>query len=579
MIKLSDYIVKYLESAGIKHIFLVSGGGAMHLVDSIGKSKKITYVPMHHEQACAMASEGYNRLSNKVTSAVFLTTGPGGTNALTGVLGAWLDSIPMLIISGQVSVNHMSVGTNCRQIGDQEFDIVSTVSNMTKYAITITDASTIHYHLEKAFDIMTSGRPGPVWLDIPLNIQASIIDETKLNLYTPLKPIKISDNILLEISNKLNTSKKPLIVVGNGVSQSKAYNVLHTFLNKSKLPIMTTIHSAIDLVNESYEYYCGRFGILGQVSANKIIQECDLLLVIGSRLPHKVIGYNVINFAKNAYKIMVDIDEAELYKNHLNNINERIISDAYDFLKRLTDFISYQEAHLKWKKYCASLRKTDTCVFPKHKKAGNISTYNFIEIMSKHMNCEPVVTSNGTAHVVTQQVIKLNPGQRFFTNVGCASMGYGLPAAIGACFSNNQTPVICIEGDGSIMMNIHSLQTVHQYGLPIKIFILNNKGYQSIKLTQQSFFNGHNVAADLNSHVTFPKFSDIAKSFNIAYFELSNNLTIDCDLKNLMNLNHAFICEVFVNPEEIFEPKVIAKGTDETGNIIPGELTDQIYNT
>lgn len=576
--KVSDFIINFLVEKGIKEVFTVSGGGCIHLIDSLGKNKNINYVCNHHEQASAIAAEGYSRINNHL-GVVLVTTGPGGINALNGVFGCWTDSIPCLFLSGQVSLNQTIQHTKCRQIGDQEYPIIESVKPMTKYAVMITDKNTIRYHLEKAYYEATSGRKGPVWIDIPLDIQGADIDPNSIESFTPPNNQEAINIVDLEnVLSLIAESKKPLVVVGSGVRLSGGIQEFYDFLNKTKIPVMTSCHSAIDTVNESYEYYVGRHGILGQRSSNKIIQECDLLLVFGSRLILKTTGYNVNAFAKNAKKVIVDIDENEINK-HKFNIDIKIKADVKNFLSLINRSIKQPEVNI-WRNYCKDLRIQDRFVFDKHYTLKDkTSIYVFVERLSKILPTYiPIVTSDGAAHVVTQQSIRLKENQRLFTNVGCASMGYGLPAAIGACFANNKKDIICIEGDGSIMMNLQELQTLKYYNLPIKLFIINNNGYFSIKQTQKLFFKGNEYASGPNNGVSIPSFEKIAYGFDIDYLSINNNSEIDNAINKALNINKPVLCEIFAHENEAFEPKVIPKGIDQNGKIIPGELTDMFIS-
>jgi acetolactate synthase-1/2/3 large subunit len=576
--KLSDFVISFLIKKNIKHVFTVSGGGCIHLIDSLGNTKDINYICNHHEQASAMAAEGYSRITENIGAAL-LTTGPGGINALNGVFGCWTDSIPCLFISGQVSLNQTIQNTQCRQIGDQECSIIDLVKPICKYAVMITDKNTIQYHLEKAYYEATTGRQGPVWIDIPLDIQGSDIDVTQLNTFTPEETSKTSDDLQIEnILSLLKFSAKPLIVVGSGVRSSKSINELNTLLAKTQIPVMTSCHSAIDTVNESYEYYAGRHGILGQRSSNKIIQECDLLLVFGSRLILKTTGYNVKAFAKNAKKVIIDIDVNEINK-HTFNIDIKVNADLNHFLTELNKVIEVPEIN-DWQKYCKQLRKDDKFVFDKHYNLKDkTSMYVFIEKLSKNIPTNiPIVTSDGAAHVITQQSIRLKESQRLFTNTGCASMGYGLPAAIGACFANDKNTIVCLEGDGSIMMNLQELQTIKHYNLPIKLFVINNNGYYSIKQTQKLFFKGREYASGPDNGVTIPCFKKIAHAFNINYLSITNNSDIDDKIQQILSTDGPILCEIFAYENEAFEPKVVSKGIDQNGQIIPGELTDMFLS-
>ena len=571
--KLSDVVIEFLENIKIKHVFTVSGGGCIHLIDSLGKSDKLKYICTHHEQAAAMAVEGYFRLSNNLSAAI-VTTGPGGTNTLTGVLGCWLDSIPAIFISGQVSSNQLRDETGCRQIGDQEFNIIDSVKPMTKYAVMLKNPKDILYELEKAYRIAISGRPGPVWIDIPLDFQGAEIDIDDLKKYENLIKIDtIDESILNNFKILLENSKKPLIVAGNGIRISNSIKILDNFIKKYKIPVVTGVHSGIDSVDNEYELYSGRIGILGQLTSNKIVQEADLLIILGSRLNIKMTGYNFKGFSPNSKKIQVDIDASEIYK-HKFPIDLAINANVNTFIETICKE-DYKINIDEWRSFVKETRKQQIYYYPKHEKMkGYVSVYYFINKLKNYANLHPIITSDGTAHVVTLQTYNLKKDQICFTNVGCASMGYGLPAAIGACFANNKNPVICMEGDGSLQMNIQELQTIIHHNLPIKIFVINNEGYLSIKITQETFFNGKEIASGPDSGISFPNLSKISDAYGIKYFSITNNNQIDDVLNDVFNYNGPLICELFSYPYEKHEPKVVHKGIDKNGKIIPGELTD-----
>lgn len=562
-------------SKNIDTVFTVSGGGCIHLIDSLRKSKLSTFC-VHHEQSALMASEGYYRLNGKM-SANIVTTGPGGTNTLTGLLGLWLDSIPSIIISGQVQRNQMSRGTGCRQIGDQEFDIIKIVEPMTKYAKTIIDPQEILIELNKAYETALHGRQGPVWLDIPLDIQGMEVDLNKLIQYeNKLTNPKIEESSLIVVKNMIENSKKPLIVIGNGIRNSGCFDDLSVFLKKTNIPIVTGPHSGVDAVDNTYENYCGRIGILGQLTSNQIVQKADLLLVLGSRLPFKMTGYNIQNFSPHSKKIIIDIDANEI-KKHQFKIDLSIIADLKDFFKYVNNF-NYELKINDWLKETKSIRAEQKYFHPKHENIKNYASfYYLINNASKHFKDIPIITSNGTAHVIPLQMYKLNKNQRLFTNVGCASMGFGLPAAIGAAIAN-KNQVICIEGDGSIMMNLQELQTIKNYDLPVKIIIINNDGYLSIKLSQESFFKGEEFASGPSNGVKLPSFEKISNAFDIPYFNIKTNDEIDEGLEKMITSKKAFILEVFTHPKERHEPKVTHKGIDNNGKIIPGTLDNMFIS-
>lgn len=569
--KVSDIAIKFLEDKGIKHVFTVSGGGCIHLIDSLGKSTKLDYVCTHHEQAAAIAAEGYARLKEDV-GACIVTTGPGGTNTLTGVLGAWLDSVPTIFISGQVSLSQIAEGTGCRQIGDQEFDIVSTVKPMTKYATMIKDKKDILYELEKAYDIAISGRPGPVWIDIPLDIQGSQVKDKELKQY--ISQVELLPNIpKKEFENLILQAKKPLFMVGNGIRLSGSYKIFNNLLRKWNIPALTSLHSGVDCVDNTYEYYAGRIGILGNQSSNNIVQDTDLLIVLGSRLNVKSTGYNLDGFAPNAKIIYVDIDKNEINK-HSFNIDLKIVTDLKYFLEEISD-IEFDLDINDWRNKVKELRSNQKYYYDKHKTLKDYaSAYYFMSKLPKYINNKPIITSDGSAHVVTLQSYLLQKDQRMFTNVGCASMGYGFPAAIGACFVDKTQEVVCLEGDGSLQMNIQELQTVVHHQLPLKLIVINNEGYLSIKMSQASFFNGNEVASGKDTGVSFPDLEKVANAYGIPYVAIKNNDEIDSQLSSAFSIEGPVIIELFSYPYEAHEPKVVHKGVDENGKIIPGELTD-----
>ena len=574
--KVADLVIEFFTKKNIDTAFTISGGGCIHLIEALRKSKMNVICP-HHEQTALMASEGYFRIKNKMALNV-VTTGPGGTNTLTGLLGLWLDSIPSIIISGQVPTTQLSEGTGCRQIGDQEFNIIEVVKPMTKYAVMIKDKNDILKVLEEAYHEATIGRPGPVWIDIPLDIQGAIVDVDSLkdldrhNVTPPPHSSEIE-----QFTKLIQQSKKPLVIVGNGIRLSNTYDELNEFLKKTKIPVVTGPHSGVDAVDNTLPNYCGRIGILGQLTSNKIVQEADLLIGLGTRLPVKMTGYNVAEFSPNSKKIFVDIDENEVRK-HPFNIDQAIITDLSLFFSKIKD-ISYDLQIQNWLEHVYNIRATQQYYHPKHENIQDYASFYYLISKSpKIFKNTPIVTSNGSAHVITLQTYQLNKDQRLFTNVGCASMGYGLPAAIGACIANDKQNVICVEGDGSIMMNLQELETVRGYNLPIKIIIVNNDGYLSIKLSQEVFFNGNEFASGPSNGVTIPSFKKVASAFDIKYLSIDNNSQIENILKQMMDFEGPCIVEVFTHPKERHEPKVTHKGIDENGKIIPGTLTDMFIS-
>jgi acetolactate synthase-1/2/3 large subunit len=569
--RVSDYIIQYLrDSHNIETIFTVSGGGCIFLIDSLGHTQGVQYVATHHEQAAALAAEGYARINSKL-GACIVTSGPGATNAMTGTLCSWQDSIPVIFISGQVNKELTTnyTGLPLRQLGDQEYNIVESVKNMTKYAVQVNNANDIRFHLEKACTLATSGRPGPVWLDIPLNIQSADIDPEQLHGYAEEVELKqASDLDIQQVVEKWNSAKKPLLLVGNGIRLSGGVQELRELLTKTNIPTISAVNGN-DIVTSDYEHYCGRFGTHAQISANKLLSECDFLLSIGSRLYVRQTGYNFEGFAKQAHRVYVDIDKNELDKPTLFP-DHKIHSDAKDFIKKLLKQ-NITTSSSEWLEQCKESNKAPKVLQRHRDKKGTASAYAFIEQLSKVLPKDHhVVTSDGSANVVTMQVLDLVGDQRLITNTGCAPMGYGLPAAIGAAIDNK---IVCIEGDGSLHLNIHELQTMKHYNLPIKLIVINNDGYLSIKVSQKTFFNGNYVASEKGSGVSFPNYEKVIKAYDLPYFSIKDNSGIHPTLSEFLSQEGPCVLEVFTDPDEFHEPKVVAK-LDAQGKFIPGELSN-----
>ena len=574
--RLSDYVIKYLkDNYQVDTIFTVSGGGCIFLIDSLTNIDGVKYVATHHEQAAAIAAEGYSRMHNRL-GACIVTSGPGGTNAITGVLGAWLDSIPMIVITGQVNkemTTNYNKLYNLRQLGDQEFNIVETVKHMTKYAVQINDSKDIKYHLDTACKLATSRRPGPVWLDIPLNVQSADINPDQLignDSVEDTEQVKCPDNILDRVAKELNNSKKPLLIVGNGIRLAGGIDQLKDFVSKIKIPVISAVNGN-DLINDDYKEYAGRFGTHAQICANNLISEADLVLSIGSRLYVRQTGYNFKGFAENACKIYVDVDINELDKPTLYP-DIPVHSDAKFFLEQMIDR-DINIVDKEWLDYCSNKYKETPTVLQRHRdKKDFVSHYHFVETLGSLLKeNDHVVTSDGTAHVSTMQVLRLKGSQRLITNSGNAPMGYGLPAAIGA--SSTGIPVICIEGDGSLHLNVHELQTLKHYNLPVKLVLFNNDGYTSIKISQKTFFNGKFVASEKNSGVSFPNFKRLINAYDLPYMDIKTHDNMKNKIAEFLNIDGPAVLEVFADPEEFHEPKVVAR-LDANGKFIPGYLKD-----
>lgn len=579
-IQVSDFIANFLVENGISDMFTVTGGGAMFLNNSFGHKEGLCCTYNHHEQASAICAEGYFRATGKLP-AICVTTGPGGTNALTGVLGSWLDSIPMFVISGQVkfSTTIKSTTVPLRQLGDQEFNIVDCVKTMTKYAVMVTDPLTIKYHLKKALYIATHGRMGPVWLDIPINVQSAQIetddlidyDESEDKAQIPPKP----DNKQMELLvQKLTSSKRPVILVGEGVWLGKAVEDFYKLAEKFNIPVVTA-WNAHDLFEDAHPLNCGKPGTVGTRGGNLVLQNADFVLSLGCRMNIRQISYNWENFAKNAYLAYVDIDENELNKPTLN-VDLKIHADVKDVIAKLmqSNFTANKEQQL-WLNNAKAINNKYSCVRNFYKNNGtNINPYLFMEKFGNQLLKDATVAcGNGSACVVTFQALNFKKGQRIFTNSGCASMGYGLPAAVGACVALKGKKVYCLDGDGSIQMNLQELQTVVHNNLNLTIFWLNNDGYHSIRQTQTSSFNSNFCGVSSDSGISFPSAEKIANAYGLKFFKIDKADEVDEKLNEALSFNGAAICEVVLDKTQFFAPKLSSKRFPD-GTIVSPSLED-----
>lgn len=573
MIKVSDYIAKRLkEFHGVKHFFMVSGGGAMHLNDSLGR--EITYTCNHHEQACAIAAEGYARV-NQELAVVNVTTGPGGLNCLNGVFGQWTDSVPVLYISGQVKFSTTIASCSkisLRQLGDQEVDIISVVKPLTKYSHMVVKPNEIKYHIDKAIYEATTGRMGPVWLDIPMNVQAAMVDESELKEFEAPKIKKAKNLTAKKVIEKILKSKRPLIVAGHGIRLSKQEEAFYKLFEKLNVPVVTTFNG-FDLLDENHTNYIGRIGTIGQRAGNFALQNADLVLCLGTRNNVRQASYNYENFAKNAYKIVVDIDKAELNKPTVIP-NMKICADLAEFLPELLNKVEQVDCS-EWLNFCKNLKEKYSFqhTFKMDKKAP-IDAYHFSNELSKQLReNSTVVMSNGSACVCPFQSAEVKRGQRYILNSGDASMGYGLPSALGSCVFDKTRNTVCIEGDGSVMMNIQELETIKHNKLPIKIFILNNNGYISIKQTQKNFFDGHMTGAGIESGVSVPDFVKVGNAFGLKTVKIEKASEMSEKIKEVLDAKEPVLCEVIVNSDYGFAPKLSARTLDD-GTMISPSLED-----
>ncbi len=576
MKKVSDIVTEFLaENTQVANdIFLVSGGGNMHLIDSVGRHEGLRYICNHHEQACAIAAEGYARVTNKVGVAM-VTTGPGGTNAITGVYGAWVDSIPTLTISGQVKFETTIASQSeleLRQLGDQEINIIDLVKPITKYAVMVTDKNEILYHLEKAVYEAKSGRPGPVWIDIPLDIQGAKVDPAKLKRFVPPEPPQY-DLHIDEVVAMLQEAERPVIIAGNGITLAGANEQFLELVDKLGIPVVGTF-ARYDIMHDDHPLAFGRYGTIGHRAANFIVQNSDLILAIGARMNIRSISYNWEYFARAAKKIAVDIDKAELHK-HTLDIDLKIHADTAEFIEKLLGAASTVPSYRSWVERCRKYKADFPTITPERISVENyVDSYRFFDVLSDFAAEDAVfVFANATASVSSFQSLRTKGRQKIVENSGCAAMGYDLPAAIGACIANGRKEVVCVSGDGSLQMNLQELQTIIHYQLPIRLFVLNNQGYSSIRNTQNNFFGGFKVGSEAESGVTFPDTKKIAKAYGFRVFKIENQKRLEQELVRVMKEKAPLVCEMMIDPAEKMEPKLSSEVKPD-GRVVSKPLED-----
>jgi acetolactate synthase-1/2/3 large subunit len=575
--RVADYIAQFIaeHEQTAKTVFMVSGGGNMHLIDALGRNSNLQYICNHHEQACSIAAEGYARVSNKIGIA-YVTTGPGGTNAITGVMGAWVDSIPMMIISGQVKFQTTIASQpelKLRQLGDQEINIVDIVRPITKYAVMITDRNKVRYHLEKAVYETKHGRPGPVWIDVPLDIQGALIDPDELEGFqAPAEPVY--ELKIEQVVSSLKMAKRPVIIAGNGIVLSGAVHEFRALVERLGAPVLGTF-ARYDIVKEDDACYAGRFGTVGHRAGNFALQNSDLIIAIGARLNIRAVSYNWEYFGREAVKVVVDVDENEL-KKHTIKPDIPVCADAGAFINALSSALESSAMDFSdWMKRCRKYREAfPTIVESRQKVKGRADSYNFFDVLSGCAERDAVfVFGNGTACVSSYQSLRLKAGQNIVVNSGCASMGYDIPAAIGAWFAAPHRPVICVTGDGSMQMNIQELQTIYHNRLPIKLFVLNNEGYVSIRNTQKGFFNGHFVGCGIGSGVSCPDTLKIAEAYGLQGMRIDDQTNLHDRLGDVLAVDGPVVCEVMLDPEEKMEPKLSSE-VKQDGRIVSKPLED-----
>ena len=581
--RLADYCMKFLADRGVRHVFLVTGGGAMHLNDALGWEPRIAYVCNHHEQASAMAAEGYARVTGS-PGVVCVTSGPGGVNALNGVFGAFTDSIPMLVISGQMKrqtllQTHGLLG-RLRQLGDQEVDIVGMVQRITKSAVLLTDPERVRYEIERAWHLCQSGRPGPCWIDIPVDVQAAEVDPDALEGYRPepvpgLATVQELRGLAETVVAKIAAAARPVILVGTGVRIAEATELFRRVVSKLRMPVATAwTHDVIETADPCA---CGKAGSIGDRPGNFTVQNSDLVVVIGSRLNIRQVSYNWENFARHAEKIVVDIDPEELAKPMVQP-DLAICADARQFLEALDTAIDAHgfdaARHADWLAWCRE-RVRKYPVFDPVRQAsrpGAINPYHFAkELFASLRDDDVIVCGDATACIVTFQSSVIRAATRLFSNSGSASMGYDLPAAIGAAVARGGKRVICLAGDGSLQMNIQELQTVRHHGFPVKLFVLNNGGYLSIRQTQTAFF-GLAVGAGAESGVSCPDFVRVAEAYGLPASRLDRP-DFGGALERILDAPGPHVCEVVLDPAQGFEPKLSSRRLPD-GRMVSSPLED-----
>jgi acetolactate synthase-1/2/3 large subunit len=578
----SDEIADRLTAAGVSNVFRLPGGGAMHLNDAFGHHPGLTPICCHHEQACAIAAEGYARVTGR-PALVNVTTGPGAINAMNGVFGAWTDSIPMIVVSGQVKRETMMTSYSVpglRQLGDQEADVLPMVRGITKYAAVVTEPESVRYHTEQAFHLATSGRPGPCWLDVPIDVQSAIVDPASLRGYDPPSPDGEQsarlEGLCREVVDRLSRAERPVIMVGTGVRLANAGAIFDRVIRRLGVPV-TTAWTAIDQLDSDHPLHCGRPGSVGDRPGNFTVQNADLLLVLGSRLNIRQVSYNWKAFARHAFIVQVDVDPAELTKPTVVP-DLPVVADLSAFLEELgrqleeTRFDSRQ--HGEWLAWCRARVKRYPVLQPRHREItnGRINPYGFVASLFDRLADDDVVAcGDGSACVIPFQVGRIKRGQRVFCNSGCASMGYDLPAAIGAATARPGKRTICIAGDGSLQLNIQELATVAHHRWPLKIFVLNNNGYLSMRMTQGRFF-GRLIGEGPASGVSLPDFVNVARAYGLPASRIAGG-GYEREIERVLESQGPEVCEVMLAPAQEFEPKLSSRVLPD-GRMVSAPLED-----
>ena len=561
--RVADFIADFIfEELNVKHVFMVTGAGIMHLTDGVASHPKLQAICPHHEQTSSMAIDAYSRASENF-GVGFFTSGPGGTNAVTGLCGAWQDSVPCLFISGQVkkkeTTNNAKI-PGLRQFGVQELDMIPIVKYACKYAITLNDPNKVKYEFEKAVHIAKSGRPGPVWIQIPMDVQSSIIDETKLNGFEHDDVIPTaSDAEVGKIIKLLKKSKRPVIIAGQGIRISGAISLLEKFTSKFKIPVVTPF-LGIDTIKSDLLQYVGKTGVKGDRPANFAMQNSDLIIAIGTSLHVTVIGYTYKHFAREAKKIVIDIDKKS-HKKKTIDIDSFILSDAKKFFEKIIKFTENETLndYAKWIKQCNEWKKKYPVCLPEYKQnKKSLNSYLLIDTLCKHSKKNDIFVSDagGTYYATCQAIQLTKPGQRYIPSGAMATMGYSLPAAIGISVATNKGRVIALTGDGSFQQNLQELQTLIEYDLPVKLFVLNNDGYESIRVSQKNYFNNRLIGESNQSGLSFPDTLKIAKAYGIKAVRIRNYQELENKLDGILNFDKAVIVDVIIPRDQPIIPTV-----------------------
>lgn len=583
-VKVSDFVADFLVEHGIRTVFTVVGGGAMHLNDSLGHHPHLKCIYNHHEQASAMAAESYFRVNNEM-AVLCVTSGPGAINALNGVAGAYQDSIPIIILSGQTKTLLMTQnsGLELRTLGNQEFDIISALSKMTKFAATIMSPEEVLYNIEKAFFIARDGRPGPCWLEIPIDVQGAWVETDDLKHYyfddkANVDSESIVDEKIEILIQKLRNAKRPVIYAGNGIRISNGKAIFDKLVNVSGIPVVTCWDS-IDLMETDSPNYVGRAGIMGDRPGNFAVQNSDLLIAIGNRLNIYQVGYQLDSWAREAFIVDVDIDELELQKKTIR-VDLPICCDASLFMRKLCNKLEEYKIDRKlfncWQMQGSVWKNKYPVVEDRHYGMPDLlNIYAFLDKFSRDLPEGAIsVVANGSASVVGSAVYFIKKKQRFIMNCAMSSMGYDLPASIGVCVASGKSPIICIAGDGSIMMNLQELQTIVTNNLPVKILLINNKGYQQIRITQTNLFDKRFVGIGSDSgDLSFPDFEKIANAFAIPYKKCSSKFDMEDAIKWILNEAGYCMLEIVCSTEQLFEPKSATRKL-ENGELYSPPLED-----